>query len=236
MPRELKYQQTIHLNSTPMSQYRHIMYASASHIRQIFSEKYGDVSQIDLESTEEVSSTIEGKLGALVTSISGDLSGGISQSEIKKINFDDEMFQTKKVVNDLLEDEEIPPVSKLNAQDGAPTGLYRFSSEVVLKPVESGFDDENYIEVAGYEGDVKFRGITSLDNWGSRSNLLTAMRADTTYPFQGVLTPVARNHRGIETEEFDVQFLFICAPESESLQRWYNRTELEKELLDQREE
>lgn len=209
------------------------MYASASHISQIYSEKYGDVSQINVESTEELSSTIEGKLGALVTSFSGDLSGGISESEIKKINFDDELFQTKKVVNDLLNDEDLPPVANLYEQDEVPTGLYRFSSEVVLKPVESEFDDGNYIEVAGFEGDVKFRGVTSLDNWGSRSNLLTAMRADTTYPFQGVLTPVARKHRGIEKEEFDVQFLFICAPESKALQTWYNRVDLEDELFDQ---
>jgi hypothetical protein len=209
------------------------MYASESHIRQIFTEKYGSVSQIDLESTEEISSSVEGKLGALVASLNADISGGVSESEIKKINFDDDLFQTKKVVNNLLTDSEIPPVGDLDGQSGTPTGLYRFSSEVALKPIDSGFDDENYIEVTGFEGDVKFRGVTSLDNWGSRSNLLTAMRADTTYPFQGVLTPVARQHSGLEKEEFEVQFLFICAPNSESLQRWYNMVDLERELLDE---
>lgn len=215
-----------------MTEYNHILYASDSHIRQIFSEMYGDVSELSLESAEQLSSSVEGKLSALIGSLNGNLSGGISESEIRKINFDDELFQTKKVVNDLLYDENIPTVGKLRDADNGPTGLYRFSGEVVLKPVESEFDDEKYIEITGFEESVKYRGTTSLSNWGSRSNLLTAMRADDTYPFQGVLTPVSREFRGVEHDEYSVQYLFICAPDSDSLNQWYNRQNLKKELFE----
>ncbi|WP_435358459.1 hypothetical protein [Haloarchaeobius sp. DFWS5] len=215
-----------------MTEYEHIMYASDSHISQLFSEHFGDVSQIEVESTEEISSTVEGKLGALVASLNGDVSGGVSTSEIKKMNFDDDLFQIKAVVNELVQDDSIPQVSELGNLSGNLNSLYRFSSEVILTPAESPIDDENYVEVTGFEGDVKFRGITSLENWGSRSHLLNAKRADDTYPFQGVFTPISVDRQVLDTVELTVQFLFICAPDKEARNRWFNRQNLKKELFE----
>ena len=219
-----------------MSRYDHLLYASSSQIKQAFYDRYGHVSEIDLESSEELSTTVSGRLGALVASLRGDLSGGISKSSIKKINFDDELFQAKKVINDLLEEDQIPRVSELYRSGDEWNDLYRFSTSTILHPDSGEFDDEkNLVEVYGAEGNVTFHGTTSLDNWGSRSNVLQAIRAsrdNDTYPLQGVLTPVSREFGGIEEEVYRVQYLFICAPDKESMAEWNKRQRVKRERLE----
>lgn len=214
-----------------MENYDHVMYASISHINQLFSQKYGDISQLDLETTEEVSSTFEGKLRTLV-SFGGELSEGISRSEIESINFDDDLFQIKKIVNELLESDDIPSVSELFENGYAPNSLYRFSCPVLLNPTKGEIDDRKYLKVTGIEENVRFEGNTSLENWGSRSHLLTAMEVDEPYPFQGILTPVARGREMPNEVKYSVQFLFICAPNNEQRHRWHNRQALIQEQYD----
>lgn len=219
-----------------MSRYNHLLYASSSQIKQTFYDRYGHISEVDLESTEELSTTVSGKLGTLVATLRGDLSGGISKSSIKKINFDDELFQAKQVINDLLDEDDIPRVSELYQDDGEWHDLYRFSVPTILDPDSGEFDDDKqFVEVYGVEGDVTFHGTTSLDNWGSRSNVLQAIRAsrdNDTYPLQGILTPVSREFSGIEEEVYRVQFLFICAPDKEAMAEWNQRQRLKREQLE----
>ena len=211
-----------------MVEYDHVMYASISHVNQLFSKKYGNISQLDLETTEETSSTVEGKLRTLVR-FGKETTEGSSESQIKSINFDDDLLQIKKLVNELLESEDIPPVSELFDGEQSPNGLYRFSCPILLNLTEGRLDDRKYLEVNGIQGNVRFEGNTSLENWGSRSHLLTAMEVNEPYPFQGVLTPVARNHEMPDEVEYSVQFLFICAPDDEQRQRWHNRQQLIRE-------
>lgn len=159
----------------------------------------------------------------------GDLSEGLSRSEIQSINFDDDSVRIRKVVDDLIRSDEIPPVSELFESRYAPNSLYRFSCPVLLNPTKGEFDDQKYLKVIGIEENVRFEGNTSLENWGSRSHLLTAMEVDEPYPFQGVLTPVAKIHEMPDIVEYAVQFLFICGPTDEQRQRWHNRRALIKE-------
>jgi len=209
-----------------MTKYEHLMYASPSRIQQIYAERYGDVSQVQRETSKGQTSTVGGRLGALIGSLRGETSETTTKRQIKQINFDDEHLQTKRVVNNLVSDADIPSVTELYDTKGNPAELYRFSSEVTLTPAEGEFEDRNYLEVAGYEGRVKFRGMTSMENWGSRSNILTAMQANDTYPFQGVLSPVSLDYTDPTMEEYAVHFLFICAPDSDELQAWRNRKSL----------
>lgn len=209
------------------------MYASPSHINQIFSEKYGSVRQIDLVSSEETTSSVKGRLGTLIAWINGEFSGTVGREEIHQMNFDDETVKVKRVVQDLLNDESIPRVSELYRTRGGPTQMYKFSSEVILQHADSGFDDTTFIEVTGIEDHVRFSGQTSLDNWGSRSDLQTAMDAMDTYPFQGMVTPVSKEGSGPDREDWAVNYLFICSPSVEDRKRWYNEQNLKEELYEE---
>src|SRR6056297_1181498 len=214
-----------------MSRYRHVMYISGSHLEQVFHERYERDIPIGTGSGVGVSPEIEGKLGALVGSLREHFASDVDRDGIKEINFDDELFQTKRVINDVLDDEGIPSVTELHGSNGNWEGMYRFSSEVLLQPYDGRFEDgKKFIKVTGIEDDVKFQGVTSLDNWSSRTNVLNALGTDGTYPFEGVLTPVEEESNGIEQEEYSVQFLFIRAPDKEAQRRWSERQQLKKEL------
>ena len=216
-----------------MSRHEHVMYASPSHIKQIYSERYGNVRQIEVGSMKEAKSTVEGKLGSLIASLKGNFSGGLSQSEIHTINFDDDVAQIKQVVNDLISDDDIPHVSELFQSECDPGQMYRFSSEVVMKRETNELDEGTILEVVGFEDSVKFRGKTSSENWGSISDVLTALDAMDAYPVQGILTPVSKIHSDPDHEEWAVNYLFICTPPVMERKRWYNRQFLKDELVDE---
>ncbi|NHN58360.1 MULTISPECIES: hypothetical protein [Halorussus] len=209
-----------------MTDYQHVMYASKSAVKQAYSELYGDVEQIEIERGSRVMGSVRGKLGSFFSFISSTVSGEVTKSEIHSINFDDDMLKAKKLANEILSDEEIPSLSEVSEEGLDLSQLYRFSCEVSTKPFESDVDGETYIEVAGQIGDVKFRGETSTDNWGSRSHVIQSVRAakyGETYPYQGLLWPIQRTGHSEHAEEYDVQFLLICSPERELRDRWYNQ-------------
>lgn len=217
-----------------MSRHVHVMYASPSHIKQIFSERYGDVRQIEIGETEEISSSVGGKLGSLIAQLRGNFSNKVGYDEIHTINFDDDVAQIKRVVNDLLADDRIPDVGELFEADGNPTKMYRFSSEVILKRETSELDGKTIIEVVGFEDHVKFHGKTSVENWGSISDILTALDAMDTYPVQGILTPVSKVAGNPEYEEWVVNYLFMCTPTVKDRKNWYNRQILVDELYQEK--
>lgn len=96
------------------------------------------------------------------------------QNIMKSVNQSVEHIQTKKVVNDLLHDESIPRVKDFDLNNISP--IYRFSYECQFLSAENEIGDSKMVEVVGKEGDFKFRGITSLENWISLSDTLYARK------------------------------------------------------------
>lgn len=213
-----------------MNEHEHVLYVSPSHIKQLFSEKYGDVSQIEVGASEEGGSSIRGRLGTVLAWLQDSVSGELGREEIHQINYDDETVRIKKAVHELLTDESTPRVSELQEAELNPAQLYRFDCEVIVDQAESKFDDESYVEVTGIEGNIKFSGLTALDNWGSRSDLLTAKKASDTYPFQGVVKPASKERDGIDREKWAVEYLFVCSPSVEDRKQWYDRQNLRDDL------
>lgn len=209
-----------------MSHHQHVMYASKSTVKQVYSELYGDVDAIEIEQGSSTTGIVRGKFGTFVSYITGSVSGEITRSEIHSINFDDEMLKAKRLANELLSDEEIPRISEVGEDDLEPSQLYRFSCEVLTKPFKSGFDDETYIEVSGEKNGIRFRGDTSNENWGNRSHIIQSLRAakhGESYPYQGLVWPVAKTGESETVTEYDVKFVVICGPERELRERWYDK-------------
>lgn len=208
-----------------MAEYQHVMYASKGSVEQVYSELFGDVDYLTLEQSSKVSGSAGVKLGEFLSKISSEFSGELSESEIKSINFDDEMFKAKKVANEILSDSDIPDISKLSQENMGLNQLYQFSCEVKTRPFESELDDQTYIEVVGQTGNISFRGDTSVDNWGTRSHIIQSVRAakrGETYPYQGLMWPLSKTDENSEVKKYDVDFLIICGPERELREEWYD--------------
>jgi hypothetical protein len=202
------------------------MYASKGAVEQVYSELFGDVDYLTVKEGSRVSGSVGGKIGEFLAKIKGEFNGELTESEIKSINFDDEMFKAKKLANEILADESIPDISRISDGDLGLDLLYRFSCEVETKPFESEIDNQTYIMVTGESGEVTFRGDTSVDNWGLRSHIIQSVRAarrGDTYPYQGVMWPLSKTQEDDSSVVVDVDFLIICGPERELRDAWYDR-------------
>lgn len=209
-----------------MSYYQHVMYASKGTVRQVYSELFGDVNEVTVERGSSVGGSVGGKLGEFLASISGRFSGELTESEIHSINYDDDLFKAKKLANSILSDDELPYITDLSPEEIDPNQLYRFSCEVETKPFESEIDGEHYIQVSRNEGEIRFRGDTSTDNWGTRSHIIQSVRAaerGDTYPYQGLLWPLSVTEETEESVTYDVNFVLICGPTRELRDRWFDR-------------
>lgn len=136
------------------------------------------------------------------------------------------MLKAKRLANEILTDSEIPWISELKQDGQSMDQIYRFSCEVLTEPFESELDGETYIEVIGKSGEVKFRGDTSTENWGSRSHIIQSVRASRvgeTYPYQGLVWPNTKTGESESGEEYDVRFLLICGPKRELMHHWFDR-------------
>jgi len=216
-----------------MSRHQHVMYASRDAVKQVYSELYGDVNEISVQQGSYSDTTVRGKIGALFADLDIGTSSGVNKSQIKKINFDDEFRQAKKLANEVLQDEEIPLISNVSRDDISLQQIYRFSAEVLTKPVESELDDQKYIDVIGKEGEIKYRGKTSVENWGSRSHLVQSIEAakrGEPYPYQGLMWPISLRERHPEYDVYDARYLLICGPEQELRAKWHDRKHLQKEI------
>lgn len=209
-----------------MAGHRHVMYASKGSVEQVYSELYGDVDYMTIEDGSTVSGTVGGKIGELLARLDTEFSGELTDSEIKSINFDDEMYKAKKLANEILSDNEIPRISDSNVDELSTQQLYRYSSEVETRPFESEVDGNTYIQVTGEVDGVRFTGDTSVDNWGLRSHIIQSVRAarrGDTYPYQGLMWPLAQIEKNESVTSYDVDFLLICGPERELRDAWYDR-------------
>ncbi|TKX50111.1 hypothetical protein EXE49_08040 [Halorubrum sp. ASP121] len=209
-----------------MANHQHVMYASKGAVEQVYSELFGDVDYLTVKEGSRVSGSVGGKIGEFLAKIKGEFNGELTESEIKSINFDDEMFKAKKLANEILADESIPDISRISDGDLDLDLLYRFSCDVETKPFESEIDNQTYIMVTGESGEVTFRGDTSVDNWGLRSHIIQSVRAarrGDTYPYQGVMWPLSKTQEGDSSVVVDVDFLIICGPERELRDAWYDR-------------
>jgi len=207
-----------------MVEYQHVMYASKGTVEQVYSELYGDVDELRIESGSSLSGTAAGKLGKLWATISGEFSGELTESEIKKINFDDDMRKAKKLANSLMTTDDIPMLSDLSKKELDIDQLYKFSCEVMTIPFESELDGENYIKVSGTVNGIKFEGDTSVDNWGRRSHIIQSVRAakrDESYPYQGLMWPIKKKNDEGSKSSYDVNYVLICGPERELRKEWY---------------
>ncbi|MBX0323026.1 hypothetical protein EGH21_08305 [Halomicroarcula sp. F13] len=153
---------------------------------------------------------------------------------MKSVNQSEEHIQSKKVVNDLLQDDSIPRIKDLDLDNISP--LYRFSCECQFLSTETEMGDSKMVEVVGKEGDFKFRGITSLENWSSLSDTLYAVKNEIPYPLDGIVQLKNINNqmirededggRALERADCDVNFVFISQSDPDEVQKWWNRRDL----------
>jgi hypothetical protein len=213
--------------------YRHILYYSPSHIEQLFVDRIGEATQVTKEEETQKSQKL---MAGLKVFLNGGIEGQKQDRKnvIKSVNQSEEHVQTKKVVNDLLQDESIPRIKDLDLDNISP--LYRFSCECQFLPTESDMGDSKMVEVVGKEGDFKFRGITSLENWSSLSDTLYAVKNEIPYPLDGIVQLKDINDQMMREEEVggwvleradcDVNFVFISQSDPNEVQKWWNRRDL----------
>ena len=212
--------------------YRHILYYSPSHIRQLFFDRIDENTQVTTQ--KESWSTLKAGLSAFLPgSIGGET--GDREKVMKSVNQSEEHIQTKRLVNHLLDDETIPRLKSLNLDNISP--LYRFSCECQFLPENNqSTDDSRLIEVVGKEGDIEFRGMTSLENWSSLSDTLMAVENELPYPLDGIvqvrdiqdkmLIEDADGEYSLEGATCLVNFVFVCQSDREEFQKWMNRKAL----------
>ncbi len=219
--------------------YRHILYYSPSHIQQLFFDRIDENTKV----TEQKESWSTLKAG-LSTLLPGNLGGetGSRERVMESVNQSEDYIQTKRVVNHLLEDENIPRIKELDMND--VSSLYRFSCDCQILPKDSEeAKDATFVEVVGKEGDIEFRGGTSLDNWSSLSDTLMMTESELPFPLNGIIQ-VQDLRDQLITEEIDgsqsleqatclVNFVFVCQPEKEEFQQWMNRRSLVGEYQEQ---
>lgn len=213
--------------------YRHILYYSPSHIKQLFVDRIGETTQVMKEEETRTSKKLMAGLKVFLNSgVEGQKQN--RKNVIKSVNHSEEHIQTKKVVNDLLQDESIPRIKDLDLDNISP--LYRFSCECQFLSAENEMTDSKMVEVVGKEGDFKFRGITSLENWSSLSDTLYAVEHEIPYPLDGIVQLKDINdkmiredvddERVLERADCDVNFVFISQSDQDEVQKWWNRRDL----------
>jgi hypothetical protein len=209
-----------------MGRYQHVMYVSKRNVRQVYSELFGDVDEITVEKGANVQGGIQAKLGQFLAKISSNFSSEVSHSEIRSINFDDDLRKAKRIANRLLSDDQIPYFTETDAEDVDSSRLYRFSCEVETRPRKGEIDDEKYIRISRQDGEIRFRGDTSTENWGTRSHIIQSVEAakrGDTYPYQGLLWPLSLTEETEDYALFDVNFVLICGPERDLRDEWHDK-------------
>lgn len=221
--------------------YRHILYYSPSHIQQLFFDRVSEHTRT--ETHEESWSKLQASLKALLPANIGGEKGS-RKKVMKSVNHSEEYIQTKEVVNLLLEDQNIPRIKELNHEE--TSRLHRFSCECQVIPQTSEHsEDSKLLEIVGREGDIEFRGLTSLEKWSSLSDTLMMMESDIPYPFTGIVQvqDVRDKHLrenldggfSLEQASCSVNFVFICQAEQSEIEKWRNRRSLVAEYHNQAE-
>jgi hypothetical protein len=210
-----------------------VMYTSSGLLDQYFRQYSDDISKIIERESEITSKELSGGIGGILGSLRAIIRKNSAEEVIKEINLNDDYRQVRALINAFSNSELVYPVESLMDGEESPTGLYRFDTDLQL--VHTQDTGEKMIRVRGIEGDVDFTGLTSPENWSSRSFVLTALDTIDPFPFEGVFIPVEENNaeyreidQGFKLEnlELTVQFLYILAPDSEDYISWSNYQKL----------
>ena len=218
-------------NESPR-EHKLVMYTSSGLLEQYFRRYSDDISKIIERESESTSTELSGGIGSILGSLKGIIRKKSGKELVKEINLNDDYRQVRALMNIFSNSELVYPVEALIEGEKSPTGLYRFDTNLQLVPTE---DTEKMIRVRGIEKEVDFTGLTSPENWSSRSFVHTALSAIDPFPFEGVFMPVETGESmyretddGFELEmlELTVQFLYILAPDTEDYINWSNYQKL----------
>lgn len=213
-----------------------VMYTSSGLLDQYFRRYSDDISKIIERESESTSIELTGGISGILGSLKGIMRKKSGKELIKEINLNNDYRQVRALMNVFSGSELVYPAKALMQEEESPTGLYRFDTDLQLYPTEDM--GEKMIRVRGIEKDVDFKGLTSPENWSSRSFVLSALRTTDPFPFEGVFMPVERENSmyretedGFELEmlELTVQFLYILAPDKDDYIRWSNYQKLLQE-------
>lgn len=214
-------------------EHRLVMYTSSDLLNQYFRRYSDDISKIIERESESTSKELSGGIGSVIGSFKGMMRKTSGKELIKEINLNDDYRQVRALMNVFSKSELVSPVEALIQGKESPTGLYRFDTNLQLVHTEG--TEEEMIRARGIQKEVDFTGLTSPENWSSRSFVLTALRTIDPFPFEGVFIPVEigetmyrETDEGFELEmlELTVQFLYILAPDAEDYISWSNYQKL----------
>ncbi|MGB9955081.1 hypothetical protein ACOZ4B_01585 (plasmid) [Haloferax prahovense] len=218
-------------NGSPR-EHKLVMYTSSGLLEQYFRRYSDDISKVIERESESTSTELSGGIGSILGSLKGIIRKKSGKELVKEINLNDDYRQVRALMNIFSNSELVYPVEALIQGEKSPTGLYRFDTNLQLVPTE---DTEEMIRVRGIEKEVDFTGLTSPENWSSRSFVHTALSTIDPFPFEGVFMPVETGESmyretddGFELEmlELTVQFLYILAPDTEDYINWSNYQKL----------
>lgn len=214
-------------------QHKLVMYTSPDLLQQYFRRYSDDISKrVEVES-ESTATEFSGGIGGVLGSLKGMMKKKSGKELIEEINLNDEYRQVRALMNAFSDSSLVSSVESLKQGNKSPTGLYRFDTNLQLVPTEEM--GEHMISVRGIEDSVDFSGITSTDNWSSRSFVSTAVGVIDPFPFEGVFMPVetrnslsreTKNGYEVEQLELTVKFLYILAPDTEDYNNWSNYQKL----------
>lgn len=214
-------------------EYKLVMYTSSGLLDQYFRRYSDHISKIIEHESGSTSKELTGGIGSILGSLKGMMRKKSGKELIKEINLNDDYRQVRALMNVFSDTELVYPVEALIQGKESPTGLYRFDTNLQLVHTED--TEEKMIRVRGIENEVDFTGLTSPENWSSRSFVRTALRTIDPFPFEGVFIPVEtgdtvyrETDEGFELEmlELTVQFLYILAPDTDDYISWSNYQKL----------
>lgn len=211
-----------------------VMYTSSGLLDQYFSRYGDDISKIIKRNRETTTKELSGGISGVLASLRGLMSRSSEEEFVEEINLNDDFRQVRALINVFSDTDLVYPVETLVDGRDSPTGLYKFDTNLQLYHTnEAG---EKMIRVRGIENKVDFTGLTSPENWSSRSFASTALSKADPFPFEGVFKPLEKD-RSVERETVDgefeieslgltVQFLYILAPDTEDYINWSNYQKL----------
>lgn len=210
-----------------------VMYTSSELLDQYFSRYSDDISKIIERESESTSKELGGGINGILGSLRGIIREKSGEEVVKEINLNEDYRQVRALMNVFSDCELVYPVESLLQGEKSPTGLYRFDTDLQL--VHTQESGEKMIRVRGIEKEVDFTGLTSPENWSSRSFVLSALGNIDPFPFEGVFIPVETGEEmyretdegfKLEMLELTVQFLYILAPDTEDYINWTNYQKL----------
>ncbi|WP_255192341.1 hypothetical protein [Natronobeatus ordinarius] len=210
-----------------------VMYTSSGLLNQYFSRYSDDISKIVERESEVTSKEFSGGVSGVLGALKGALKKKSGKELIKEINLNEDYRQVRALMNVFSDSDLVLPVEALIEEKESPTGLYRFDTNLQL--VHTQETEDTMIQVRGIENEVDFSGLTSPENWSSRSFVYTALKTIDPFPFEGVFLPVERGEtwyretdEGFQLDmlELKVQFLYILAPDPDDYINWSNYQKL----------